>query len=96
MVFADGTGDAVPGAALEALSKAASLGAESCVFHAGPASDEAFAAYGAHGAGKVYHLDTDDALHSAEAAAAIIWGRPWPPSSGSAVMAVHSPSTKSV
>ncbi len=71
MVFADGTGEEAPAAALEALTKVASLGGESCVFHVGPGSDEAFAAYGAHGASKVFHLDTDNALPSAQATAAL-------------------------
>lgn len=67
LVFTDGTGDAVPDSSLEALTK---LGGAD-VFYVGPASDEALAALGAHGAGTVHHLATDDALPSTQAAAAL-------------------------
>ncbi len=71
LVFADGTGGDVPQSALENLTKARTFDGTTGVFHVGPASDEAFAAYGAHGADRIYHLDTDHALPAAEAAAAI-------------------------
>ncbi len=70
LVFADGTGDGVSTAALEGLTKVRGFG-EAAVFHVGPASEEAFAAYGAHGAVRVHHLDTDHALPSSQAAAAL-------------------------
>ena len=71
LVFADGTGGEVSQSALESLTKVRSFDGTTGVFHAGPASADAFAAYGAHGAERIYHLDTDHALPAAEAAAAI-------------------------
>jgi electron transfer flavoprotein alpha subunit len=62
-------GGAAP-AALEALTKARSWG-DVDVFCVGDADEAAFAAFGAHGAGKVYHLDPGDRLPSAAAAAAM-------------------------
>jgi electron transfer flavoprotein alpha subunit len=63
----DGHADA---AALEALTKARDWG-DTVAFHVGPGSDEAFAALGAHGAAKVYHLDVGDARPGPVAAAAL-------------------------
>ncbi|HSF86580.1 MAG TPA: electron transfer flavoprotein subunit alpha/FixB family protein [Acidimicrobiia bacterium] len=71
LVFADGTSGEVSQSALESLTKVRSFQGTTGVFHVGPASDEAFAAYGAHGADRVYHLATDHALPAAQAAAAI-------------------------
>ncbi len=56
---------------LELLSKAAQLGDEVAALYLGTASDDAFAALGAHGAKKVFHLDAGEVLPSAPVAAAI-------------------------
>ncbi|MDX2342851.1 MAG: electron transfer flavoprotein subunit alpha/FixB family protein [Acidimicrobiia bacterium] len=55
---------------LELLTKARSWG-DTEVFYVGAGSDTAFAALGAHGASKVHHLDTGDALPAPLAAAAL-------------------------
>lgn len=70
LIFTDGTSDELPTAPLEALSKARAWG-DADVFYVGPASAESFTTLGAHGAGTVHHLDTDNALPSAQATAAL-------------------------
>ncbi len=70
LIFTDGTGDELPTAPLEALTKARGWG-DADVFYVGPADATAFSALGAHGAGTVHHLDTGNALPSAEATAAL-------------------------
>jgi electron transfer flavoprotein alpha subunit len=71
LVFADGTGEALPSSALELLTKARSLDGDVAAFYVGPASDDDLAALGAHGATTVHHFITENALPSAEAAAAL-------------------------
>ncbi|MGD2051344.1 MAG: electron transfer flavoprotein subunit alpha/FixB family protein, partial [Acidimicrobiia bacterium] len=61
LVFSEEHDGQADPAALEALTKARGWG-DTAAFHVGPGSDEAFAALGAHGAAKVYHLDAGDAL----------------------------------
>ena len=70
LIFADGTGGTLAASALELLTKARGLG-DVAAFYVGPASDDAVAVLGAHGATKVHHLETDLALPSAQAAAAL-------------------------
>jgi len=70
LIFSDGTGDEHSSATLEALTKARQWG-EVDVFHVGPLDDATVEALGRHGATRVHHLDTDHALPTAEAAAAL-------------------------
>jgi len=69
-VFAEELDGAASAGSLELISKAASMG-EVSVFYVGTGSDEILAAFGAHGATTVHHLDTGDSLPSAPAAAAL-------------------------
>ncbi len=69
-VFSEESDGQAGAAALEALTKARDWG-ETAAFHIGPGSDEVFAALGAHGATKVYHLDVGDTLPGAVTAAAL-------------------------
>ena len=70
-VFAEELDGAPTSLALEMLTKARSLGDDVAAFLVGAGSADVLAALGAHGATKVYHLDPDDALPSAGAAAAL-------------------------
>ena len=70
-VFSEDAAGAPSPISLEMLTKARSLGGDVKVFFVGPGSDATWSALGAHGAGKVHHLDTGDALPSAAAAAAL-------------------------
>ena len=69
-VFAEEIDDRPSEGSLELLSKARSHGDVS-VFYVGSGSEIAWATLGDHGATKVYHLDTGDALPSAPAAACL-------------------------
>ncbi len=70
LVFSDGTGEGLAGATLEALTKARGWG-DVEVFHVGPLADGEVTELGSHGATRVHHLDTDHALPTAEATAAM-------------------------
>lgn len=70
-VFAEEIGGGPASTALEALTKARSLGDEVASVYLGAPSESVFAALGAHGASIVFHLEPDDALPTAAAAAAI-------------------------
>ena len=70
LVFSDGTGEGLAGPTLEALTKARGWG-DVEVFHAGPLDDGAVAELAAHGATRIHHLETDNALPTAEATAAM-------------------------
>jgi electron transfer flavoprotein alpha subunit len=70
LVFSDGTGEGIAGSALEALTKAREWG-DVEVFHVGSLDDAGTAELGAHGAARIHHLDTTNALPTAEAAAAL-------------------------
>ncbi len=64
--------EGAPGAlGLELLTKASELGDEAAAVYLGAGSDEAFAVLGAHGAKRVFHIETGDSLPAAPAAAAI-------------------------
>ena len=67
-VFAEEVDGAPSGSALEALSKAREWGGEVAAFYVGTGGDAPFGELGAHGATKVYHLDTGDLLPAAAAA----------------------------
>jgi electron transfer flavoprotein alpha subunit len=68
-VFSEETDGHAPASALELLTKARTFGDVS-VFHIGSGADAAFAELGDHGATSVFHLETDDHLPAAPAAAA--------------------------
>ncbi|MET0830764.1 MAG: FAD-binding protein, partial [Acidimicrobiia bacterium] len=70
LVFSDGTGEGIAGSTLEALTKARGWG-DVEVFHVGPLDDAGTAELGAHGAARIHHLDTPNALPTAEGAAAL-------------------------
>jgi electron transfer flavoprotein alpha subunit len=70
-VFSEDAGGAPSPISLEMLTKARSLPGEVAAFFVGSGSDSAWSTLGAHGAGKVHHLDPGDALPSAAAAAAL-------------------------
>ncbi|HSL81934.1 MAG TPA: electron transfer flavoprotein subunit alpha/FixB family protein, partial [Thermoanaerobaculia bacterium] len=70
-VFAEEISGAPAPPSLELLSKARSMGGEVAAVYAGAGSDEAFAALGAHGAARVFHIETGDALPTGGLAAAI-------------------------
>ena len=70
-VFAEEVAGAPASTALEILTKARGFDGDLAVVYAGAGSDEAFAALGAHGAAKVFHIETGDALPSAGLAEAI-------------------------
>ena len=64
--------DGAPGTlGLELLTKAAQLGDEVAAIYLGTGSDEAFAAVGAHGASRVFHIDTGNSLPAAPVAGAL-------------------------
>lgn len=70
-VFAEEIAGAPSSTSLEMLTKARTFGGELAAVYAGAASDEAFNALGAHGATRVFHIETGDALPSAGLAAAM-------------------------
>jgi electron transfer flavoprotein alpha subunit len=53
------------------LTKARAMGNDAAVVYAGEGSDEAFAALGAHGASRVFHIETGGSLPAAGIAATI-------------------------
>ncbi len=70
-VFAEET-DGAPGSlALEMLTKARTFEGDVAAVYVGAGSDDAFAALGAHGAGKVFHIATDDSLPAAAITASL-------------------------
>jgi len=70
-VFAEEIEGAPSSTSLEILTKARSFGGELAAVYAGTGSDESFATLGAHGARKVFHIDTGDSLPSSGLAAAM-------------------------
>jgi len=70
-VFAEEVAGAASSTALEMLTKARSFEGDLAAVYAGAGSEEAFAALGAHGATKVFHIETGDALASTGLAAAM-------------------------
>ena len=69
-VFSEEVDGAPSVASLEAATAARAWG-DVAAFYVGAGNDAAFATLGDHGVGKVFHLDTGDALPSAPAAAAM-------------------------
>lgn len=69
-VFAEEANGVLNPGALELVTKARTFG-EVNVFYLGAGSDEAFETLGDHGATRIHHLDTREALPSAAAAAAL-------------------------
>jgi electron transfer flavoprotein alpha subunit len=70
-VFAEEIEGAPTSLALEMLSKARTFGGDLAAVYLGAGSDAAFAALGAHGATKVFHMTPGGALPTAAAAAAL-------------------------
>jgi electron transfer flavoprotein alpha subunit len=68
-VFSEEADGHAPASALELLTKARTFGDVS-VFHIGSGADAAFAELGDHGATSIFHLEIDDHLPAAPAAAA--------------------------
>ena len=71
-VFVEETEEGPATVGLEILTKARELGGELSAVYLGAASDENFAALGAHGASKVFHIAPTDALPAAAVAAALV------------------------
>ena len=61
-VFVEETEEGPATVGLEILTKARELGGELSAVYLGAASDENFAALGAHGASKVFHIAPTDAF----------------------------------
>jgi electron transfer flavoprotein alpha subunit len=70
-VFVEETEEGPATVGLELLTKARTFGGELAALYLGAGSDEHFAALGAHGASKVFHMAPSDLLPTASAAAAI-------------------------
>jgi len=70
-VFAEEITGAPSPSALEMLTKARSLEGDLAAIFVGNGSDDAFASLGAHGATKVFHIETGDALPSSGVAEAL-------------------------
>jgi electron transfer flavoprotein alpha subunit len=70
-IFSEAAEGGPAASALEALTAARTWDEAPAVFHVGPLSEEALAAFGDHGAAVVYHLDPGDALPAPVAAAAM-------------------------
>ena len=70
-VFAEEISGEPSSTSLEMLTKARTFGGDLAAVYAGTGSDEAFAALGAHGAAKVFHIETGDALPTAGLAVAM-------------------------
>ncbi|MDH5371840.1 MAG: electron transfer flavoprotein subunit alpha/FixB family protein [Acidimicrobiia bacterium] len=70
-VFVEETEEGPATVGLELLTKARDFGGELAAVYLGSGSDEAFAALGAHGATKVFHMTPSEALPTAAAAAAL-------------------------
>ncbi|MCB2223307.1 MAG: electron transfer flavoprotein subunit alpha/FixB family protein [Actinobacteria bacterium] len=64
-VFTEEVAGAPSSTSLEMLTKARSLGGDLAAVYVGTGSPEAFAAVGAHGATRVFHIDPGDALPAA-------------------------------
>jgi len=70
-VFAEEISGEPSSTSLEMLTKARTFGGDLAAVYAGAGSDEAFAALGSHGATKVFHIETGDALPTAGLAVAM-------------------------
>jgi electron transfer flavoprotein alpha subunit len=70
-VFAEEIAGGPSSSSLELLTKARSFGGDLAALYVGTGSEDAFAALGAHGAAKVFHIDPGDALPSAGVAMAL-------------------------
>jgi electron transfer flavoprotein alpha subunit len=70
-VFAEEIEGAPTSLALEMLSKARTFGGDLAAVYLGAASDAAFAALGAHGASRVFHVTPGDGLPAAATASAL-------------------------
>jgi electron transfer flavoprotein alpha subunit len=70
-VFAEEIGGAPASTSLEMLTKAGSFGGELEAVYLGAGADDAFAALGAHGATRVFHMEPGDALPPAQVTAAM-------------------------